>query len=143
MERDYQNTMERHKANIEGLMQEMEAGLVAESVPFYTLRRRWSKAESVWSQYVELYDLLCSATQDYPEEQDRVDFNDFQERYTNVHERVSDALDTQRDEEEARAKEAKEAEAALRKTLASKRKVDQHTANLSILHSRRQETRRN
>ena len=40
MERDYRNAMERNKANIEGLMQEMEAGLVAEPVPFYMLRRR-------------------------------------------------------------------------------------------------------
>ena len=83
---------------------------------------------------MELYDLLCSATQDDLEEQDCVDFNEFQECYTNIHERVSDALDTQRDEEEARAKEAKEAEAALRKTLASKRKVDQLTANLKAAY---------
>ena len=62
--------MDCTKAIIEGLMQEMETGLVAEQVSFYMLRRRWSKAESVWSQYVELYDLLCSATQGDPEEQD-------------------------------------------------------------------------
>ena len=120
MERDYRATMECTKANIEGLMTEMEAALVAEPVPFYTLRRRWSKAESIWSQYVELYDLLCSVTHEDPDEQDRVNFAKFQECYTDVHECVSDALDTQRDEEEACAKEAKEAEAALRKTLASK-----------------------
>ena len=88
MECNYRNAMERHKANIEGLMQEMEAGLVAESIPFYTLRRRWSKAESIWKQYVELFDLLCSVTHEDPDEQDRVDFNNFQECYTNLHERV-------------------------------------------------------
>ena len=88
MEHDYRNAMERNKANIEGLMQEMEAGLVAEAVSFYRLRRRWSKAETVWKRYVELYDLLCSVTHEDPDEQDQVDFNNFQERYTNLHERV-------------------------------------------------------
>ena len=88
MERDYQNAMERHKANIEGLMQDMEAGLVAESIPFYMLRRRWSKAKSIWKQYVEQFDLLWSVTHKDPDEQDRVDFNNFQECYTNLHERV-------------------------------------------------------
>ena len=69
---------------------------------------------------MELYDLLCSVTHEDPVEQDCVDFNDFQERYTDVHEHVSDILDTQRSEEEARLKEAKDAEAARLKTIASK-----------------------
>ena len=110
--------MERTKANIESLMTEMEGALVAEQVPSYSLRRRWTKTESIWSQYVELYDLLCSATHEDPVEQDRVDFNNFQERYTDVHKHVSDVLDTQRSEEEARLK-----------TIASKQKVDQFTVN--------------
>ena len=126
--------MERTKANIESLMTEMEGALVAEQVPSYSLRRRWTKAESIWSQYVELYDLLCSATHEDPVEQDRVNFNDFQECYTDVHERVSNVLDTQRSEEEARLKEAKDAEAARLKTIASKRKVDQLTANLKAAY---------
>ena len=113
MEPDYRNAMERNKANIEGLMQEMEAGLVAEALPFYRLRRRWSKAETIWKWYVELYDLLCSVTHEDPDEQDRVDFNNFQECYTNLHERVGDVLDDQNSEEEARLK-----------ALASKQKVD-------------------
>ena len=116
-------------------MQEMEAGLVAEAVPFYRLRRRWSKAEAVWKQYVELYDLLCSVTHEDPDEQDRVNFANFQECYTNLHERVGDVLDNQKSEEEARLKEAKDEEAARLKALASKRKVDQLTTNLKAAYT--------
>ena len=126
--------MERTKANIESLMTEMEGALVAEPVPFYSLRRRWTKAETIWSQYVELYDQLCAVTHEDPDEQDRVDFATFQERYTNVHGRVDDVLDNAQSEEEARLKEVKDAEAARLKTLASKQKVDQLTANLKAAY---------
>ena len=122
--------MEHTKANIKSLMTEMEGALVAEPVPFYSLRRRWTKAETIWSQYVELYDQLCAVTHEDPDDQDRVDFAAFQERYTNVHGRVEDVLDKEQSEEDARLKEVKDAEAACLKTLASKRKVDQLTANL-------------
>ena len=66
--------MERTKANIESLMAYMEGALVAEPVPFYSLRRRWTKAETVWSQYEELFDQLCAITR---EEQDVQDLDDF------------------------------------------------------------------
>ena len=85
MERDYRIPMDCHKANIEGLMQEMEGALVAEQILFYSLRRKWTKAETIWSQYVELYDQLCSVTHENPNEQDPIDFADFQRRYINVH----------------------------------------------------------
>ena len=81
MERDYRATMERTKANIESLMTEMEGALVAEQVPFYSLQRRWTKAETIWSQYVELYDQLCSVTHENPNEQDPIDFANFQRCY--------------------------------------------------------------
>ena len=81
MERDYRATMERIKANIKGLMQEMEGALVAEQILFYSLRRKWTKAETIWSQYVELYDQLCSVTHENPNEQDPIDFANFQRCY--------------------------------------------------------------
>ena len=105
MERDIRTTMERTKANIESLMAYMEGTLVAEAVPFYSLRRRWTKAETVWSQYVELFDQLCAVTHEEPDVQDRDDFATFQEPYTDVHGRVQDVLDKEQSEEEARLKE--------------------------------------
>ena len=62
---------------------------------------------------MEQFDLLWSVTHEDPDEQDRVDFNNFQERYTNLHECVGDILDDQNSEEEAHLK-----------ALASKQKVD-------------------
>ena len=126
--------MERTKANIESLMTEMEGALVAEQVLSYSLRRRWTKAETIWSQYVELYDQLCSVTHEDPNEQDPVNFADFQRRYINVHGRVEDVLDKEQSEEEARLQETRDAEATHLKALASKRKVDQLTANLKAAY---------
>ena len=124
MERDYRATMERTKANIESLMAYMEGAFLAEPVPFYSLRRRWTKAETIWSQYVELFDQLCSVTHEDPNEQDPVNFAAFQERYNNAHGRVEDVLDKEQSEEEARLQETRDAEATRLKALASKRKVD-------------------
>ena len=85
MERDYRIPMEHTKANIESLMTEMEGALVAEHILFYSLQRKWTKAETIWSQYVELYDQLCSVTCEDPNEQDPIDFAEFQRCYINVH----------------------------------------------------------
>ena len=126
--------MECTKANIESLMTEMEGALVSEQVLFYSLRRRWTKADTIWSQYVELYDQLCSVTHEDPNEQDPVNFTDFQRHYINVHGRVEDVLDKEQSEEEARLKETRDTKAVRLKTLASKRKVDQLTANLKAAY---------
>ena len=126
--------MERTKDKVENLMTYMESALVTEPVPFFSLRRRWSKAETIWSTYEDLFDQLCAVTHEEPDVQDRDDFATFQEHYTNVHGRVQDVLDKEQSEEEARLKELKDAEDARLKTLASKQKVEQYTANLKAAH---------
>ena len=66
--------MERTKAKVESLMMYMEGALVAEPIPFLSLDTRWTKAETVWSQYVELFDQLCAVTHEEPDAQVRDDF---------------------------------------------------------------------
>ena len=127
MERDIRATVERTKAKVENLMTYMEGALVTDPVPFFSLRRRCSKAETVWSQYEELFDQLCAITQEEQDVQDCDDFAAFQERYTDVHGRVEDVLDNGQSEEEARLKELKDAEDARLKTLTSKWKVEHYT----------------
>ena len=62
MERNNRATMRRVKANIESLMTFMENALVAKPIPLSPLRRRWTKAETNWSQYLELFDQLYPVT---------------------------------------------------------------------------------
>ena len=105
------------KAKVENLMAQIESALGTDPVPMLSLRRRFSKAENVWSKYEGLYDQLCAITEEDQAEQDRDDFTAFQDRYSDVHGRAEDALDNERSTEEAPLK-----------ALASKQKVQEYNA---------------
>ena len=67
-ERDIRATMERIKAKVENLMVQMESALGSDPVPMLSLRRRFSKAENVWSEYEGLYDQLHAITEEDQDE---------------------------------------------------------------------------
>ena len=98
---DIRATMERLKAKVENLMVQMESALGSDPVPMLSLRRRFSKAENVWSEYEGLYDQLRAITEEDQDKQDRYDFTAFQDPYSDVHGRAEDALDNEQSTEEA------------------------------------------
>ena len=115
--------MVRIKAKVENLMGQLETSLGTNPVPMLSLRRRFSKAEDVWSEYEGLYDQLCAIYREDLDEQDSDDFAAFHDRYSGVSGRVEDALDQERSTEEARFKD-----------LASKQKVQQYNAKWKGVH---------
>ena len=115
--------MVRIKAKVENLMTQLETSLGIDPVPLFSLRRKFSKAEDLWADYEGLYDQLCAIQGEDLEEQDSDDFAAFHERYSGVSGCVEDALEQEQSTEEARVK-----------ALASRRKVQQYTANLKAAH---------
>ena len=122
-ERDIPATMERIKAKVENLMAQMESVLGTDPVPMLSLRRRFGKAENVWSEYEGLYDQLRAITEEDQDKEDHDEFTAFQDCYSDVHGRAEDALDSEQSTEEARLK-----------ALASKQKVQQYTAGWKSVH---------
>ena len=115
--------MVRIKAKVENLMGQLETSLDTDPVPMFSLRRRLSKAEDLWSEYEGLYDQLCAIHGEELDEQDSNDFTAFLERYSDVSGRAEDALNQERSTEEARVK-----------AIASQRKVQQYHAGWKMVH---------
>ena len=107
--------MVRIKAKVENLMEQLETLLDTDPVPMFSLQRRLSKAEDLWSEYEGLYDQLCAIQGEDLDEQDSDDFTAFHERYSDVSGHAEDALNQEQSTEEARVK-----------ALASKQKVQQY-----------------
>ena len=124
-ERDIRATMPRIKAKLENLMAQMETALGSDPVPTLSLRRRTRNSENVWSEYEGLYDWLRAITEEDQDEEDRDEFTAFQDRYSDVHGRAEDALDSEQSTEEDRLK-----------ALASQQKVQQYQAGWKAIHTR-------
>ena len=84
--------MVRIKAKVENMMGQLETSLDTDPVPMFSLRRRLSKAEDLWSEYEGLYDQLCAIQGEDLDEQDSKDFTAFHERYSDVSGHAEDAL---------------------------------------------------
>ena len=115
--------MVRIKAKVENMMGQLETSLDTDPVPMFSLRRRLSKAEDLWSEYEGLYDQLCAIHGEDLDEQDSDDFTAFHDHDSNVSGRAEDALDQEWSTEEARVK-----------ALASKQKVQQYNAKWKGVH---------
>ena len=94
--------MERHKGKLRNLMEVMETALLADPFPKLSLRRKLRKAETIWNEIENLYDHLCTMTDEDQAELDCVVFVDCQTRYIDLFGRVEDALEEHRIEEETR-----------------------------------------
>ena len=72
--------MERLKGKLRNLMEVMETALLADPFPKLSLRRKLGKAETIWNEIENLYDHLCTMTDEDQAELDCVAFVDFQTR---------------------------------------------------------------
>ena len=79
------------KGKIWNQMELMEADLVKVPFPEFSLRRKLGKAETIWNEIENLYDHLCTMTNEDQAELDCVAFEDFQTRYIDLFGGVEDA----------------------------------------------------
>ena len=124
-ERNARNISERLKDKVEALIGQIENTLATIPISTSALQKRIKSAEEAWTEFEGQYDQLCAIVgekrvQDQVwAEEDRARHAAFQRRYFEVRARAEDALDNERNTEEARLKELKNAEDVRLKALAS------------------------
>ena len=85
----------------------MEADLVKDPFPKLLLRRKLGNAETDWNKVENYYVHIRTMTDDDQAEDDRIAYEEFQTRYDDLHDRVEDALEDYRLDEEARERDRK------------------------------------
>ena len=105
-ERDARATLERLKDKVDALIVQMESALASDPVPMSALRRRMTKSQKVWSEFVGQYDQLRAIAGENQAEQDRTQHVNLQRRYLDVHALAEDALADDQDAEDVRPQRA-------------------------------------
>ena len=85
--------MNRLKGKIRSQMEVMEADLLKDPFPKFSLRRKLGNAETDWNKVKNFYVHIQTLTEDEQAEDDRLAYEEFQTRYLDLNGRVEDALE--------------------------------------------------
>ena len=93
--------MNRLKGTLRSQMKMMEADLRKDPFPKLSLLRELGNAETEWNKVEDCYVHILTLTEDEQVEDDRLAYEELRTLYTDLNDRVEDALDDHRLEEEA------------------------------------------
>ena len=94
--------MNRLEGKIRSQMEVMEADLLKDPFPKFSLRRKLGNAETDWNKVENFYVHIQTLTEDEQAEDDRLAYEELQTRYLDLSGGVGDVLEDYRLEEEAR-----------------------------------------